>query len=361
MPRNTAKRSRLPSSIDSRTTPPPKTKKPRTSKTGKPTLSTRRTSGIKHSSTVSEGQAEKDDPDDTSSDSSPSSSSSQDQDSDEDEDVMEHSTRNSNSNSDSDVRHQKEVIIAMVDRIKSKQLRRILEDSAKYLRKDGTDLDNPGKDDVSDMRKVRNIWERVMENWDDSEEEDEIAVVEEARKADMSDAIAPFDKLQAQSTSSLNEVTYTVNQAFQNALEPFRKDIILSVHAIPNIHIADDISHVFSEQLKLSEASQARLAQQTAERWDFAMAHVAHKKQKFQEVMRQIHAIKEEKKQLMVQAKKDFDAALERQAAEIEGFKKRIRKSQERCREQLIKAQDQDRINKEVNMLMAKFLNGDRT
>ncbi|KAK6907470.1 hypothetical protein I203_101464 [Kwoniella mangroviensis CBS 8507] len=341
MPRNTAKRSRLPSSIDSRTTPPPKTKKPRTSKTGKPTLSTRRTSGIKHSSTVSEGQAEKDDPDDTSSDSSPSSSSSQDQDSDEDEDVMEHSTRNSNSNSDSDMKHQKEVIIAMVDRIKSKQLRRILEDSAKYLRKDGTDLDNPGKDDVSDMRKVRNIWERVMENWDDSEEEDEIAVVEEAEK--LANALtAPFDKLQAQSTSSLNEVTYTVNQAFQNALEPFRKDIIL-------------------EQLKLSEAAQARLAQQTAERWDFAMAHVAHKQQKFQEVMRQIHAIKEEKKQLMVQAKKDFDAALERQAAEIEGFKKRIRESQERCREQLIKAQDQDRINKEVNMLMAKFLNGDRT
>ncbi|OCF75108.1 hypothetical protein I204_03957 [Kwoniella mangroviensis CBS 8886] len=341
MPRNTAKRSRLPSSIDSRTIPPPKTKKPRTSKTGKPTLSTRRTSGIKHSSTVSEGQAEKDDPDDTSSDSSPSSSSSQDQDSDEDEDVMEHSTRNSNSNSDSDMKHQKEVIIAMVDRIKSKQLRRILEDSAKYLRKDATDLDNPGKDDVADMRKVRNIWERVMENWDDLEEEDEIAVVEEAEK--LANALtAPFDKLQAQSTSSLNEVTYTVNQAFQNALEPFRKDIIL-------------------EQLKLSEAAQARLAQQTAERWDFAMAHVAHKKQKFQEVMRQIHAIKEEKKQLMVQAKKDFDAALERQAAEIEGFKKRIRESQERCREQLIKARDQDRINKEVNMLMAKFLNGDRT
>ncbi|WVQ64992.1 uncharacterized protein L199_003162 [Kwoniella botswanensis] len=342
MPRKTAKRSRSPSSSDSTATPPPKTKKPRTSKTAKSTSSIRRTSGIKHSSTGSEGQGEKDDPDDAGSASSTSSSlQDQDQDSDEDEDVMKHSTSNSNSNSDANMKHKKEVIIAMVNRMDPKQLKRILEDSAKYLQKGGTDLDDPEKDDAGDVSKVRNIWERVMENWDDSEEEDEMAVVEEAEK--LANALAaPFDKLQAQSTSSLNEVTYTVNQAFQNALEPFKNDIIL-------------------EQLKLCEAAQAKLAHKTKERWDIAMAHMAHKKQKFQEIMRQIHAINEEKKQLIEQAKKDFDAALERQAAEIEGFKKRIRESQERCREQLVKAQDQDRINKEVNMLMAKFLNGDRT
>ncbi|WRT65786.1 uncharacterized protein IL334_002735 [Kwoniella shivajii] len=111
-----------------------------------------------------------------------------------------------------------------------------------------------------------------------------------------------------------------------------------------------------AEQLKIWGDRQEALAMFTGDHWDKTIAFVGHRKVKMQEILKKIHDIDGNRRKLLDKAKEDFEEALKRQSDELEGFKQELKKGREKYRAKLLKATDKDRINKEVNMTVAKLL-----
>ncbi|WVW80253.1 hypothetical protein I302_102231 [Kwoniella bestiolae CBS 10118] len=345
MPRKTTqgnKRTRSPSRSDTSNsggTPPPQNKKPRISRNSKTPVSIRKITTSK--SKAAAAAEEKDDPDDIQS--QPSSGSSPpfvSQDQEDDEAIIERSTAHPR---DDEVQGE-EAIKALMGRIDREEFIKLLgATAAEFLRKGEEvvteDVKPKGKGHEGGsgrISKVQQIWEGVVETWEDPEGEGESEHEEEAEN--LANALgAPFERLQAHSSTSLNEVTYTINQALQNALEHFKADTI-------------------PQNMRDWRDSLVEINGRTKEHWDKTVAFIAAKKEKMQGIIKQIHEINKQKGQIIEQAKKDFESALERHAIEMEGYKQGVLKSKEKYKEQLIKAQDKESIGKEVNMAFKKLL-----
>ncbi|WWC60408.1 uncharacterized protein I303_102980 [Kwoniella dejecticola CBS 10117] len=326
-------------------TPPPKSKKPRSSRNHATTTAVNNSKPKENTTTKgseAKQNSEKEDSNDDEMSSEPSSSVASENSHldvgrvlDDDLDDEDRSSKNQSRSTHPSDREAFEAIMSEISPMTKERFKRFLNSSHKYLEIERA-KEMQFTDDTSN--KVRELWDVITEDVAD-EEEAEVKQDEGEIKAEkLANALAaPLERLKAQSVTTLKEVNYTLNQAFQNSLEPLKGDEIL-------------------QQLKKWREHQVNLARQTDEKWDSTVAFMADRKAKMEDIMRQILEVNTTKRKIVEKAKVDFDAMLKRHAEEVEGFRQEVINSKEKYRNKIIKATDEDRKKKEVNMLVEQFL-----
>nr|XP_018264819.1 uncharacterized protein I303_02999 [Kwoniella dejecticola CBS 10117]OBR86977.1 hypothetical protein I303_02999 [Kwoniella dejecticola CBS 10117] len=350
-------------------TPPPKSKKPRSSRNHATTTAVNNSKPKENTTTKgseAKQNSEKEDSNDDEMSSEPSSSVASENSHldvgrvlDDDLDDEDRSSKNQSRSTHPSDREAFEAIMSEISPMTKERFKRFLNSSHKYLEIERA-KEMQFTDDTSN--KVRELWDVITEDVADEEEAEvkqdegeikaeklanalagqstslQILLARDSSQPYAEDRIlAPLERLKAQSVTTLKEVNYTLNQAFQNSLEPLKGDEIL-------------------QQLKKWREHQVNLARQTDEKWDSTVAFMADRKAKMEDIMRQILEVNTTKRKIVEKAKVDFDAMLKRHAEEVEGFRQEVINSKEKYRNKIIKATDEDRKKKEVNMLVEQFL-----
>ncbi|OCF40053.1 hypothetical protein I317_06128 [Kwoniella heveanensis CBS 569] len=176
-----------------------------------------------------------------------------------------------------------------------------------------------------------------IEEEEEEEDPEETKALEEQAEDLVNALSAPFEQLQISTVENFNDRIQTVAQCVHTALLPFEgTEIVKSLNAWKD--------------------SQTAFARNSTRKWDEAESYMTERKFKLDEIIQKIRDAEKVKAALINSAAKDLEKAQTRQKAEIAKLRAEIVKIKTKQRAKVIKATDQERIKKEINMVMTELL-----